>query len=155
MVCQHRLVHEAAPAGPRGIVAGVRQHRHEAEVAGVGGALAYTYLEARDAAGERLPRRPRHSATLRLDWQHDAWRAGLRVEHQADRLLPAPAVAAPPERAPSITLVGAHLMRRLPLGFELTLGVDNLTDVRLAERSPLFAQAEPPRTWRATLRGSW
>jgi hypothetical protein len=33
--------------------------------------------------------------------------------------------------------------------------VDNLTDVRLAERSPLFAQAEPPRTWRATLRGRW
>jgi outer membrane receptor for ferrienterochelin and colicins len=123
--------------------------------AGFGAGLACTVLDARDDAGQRLTKRPRHSAALRLDWQHDAWRAGLRIEHQADQLLATAAVGAPPERAPSVTLVGAHLTRALPWGLELTLAVDNLTDVRLAERSPLFAQAEPPRTWRATLRGRW
>jgi outer membrane receptor for ferrienterochelin and colicins len=38
---------------------------------------------------------------------------------------------------------------------ELALGVDNLTDLRLADESTLFLQAEPPRTWRLTLRGRW
>jgi outer membrane receptor for ferrienterochelin and colicins len=117
--------------------------------------LAYNYLDARDDSGERLEKRPRHSAALRLDWQSAAWRAGLRVEYTADQLLPSATAGAPPQPAPAVTLVGAWLIRELPAGLELTLGVDNLTDVRLAELSPLFPQAEPPRTWRVALRGRW
>ena len=52
-------------------------------------------------------------------------------------------------------MIGAQVVRTLPAGLELTLGVDNLTDVRLSEKSPLFQQAEPPRTWRLALRGLW
>jgi hypothetical protein len=37
----------------------------------------------------------------------------------------------------------------------VAFGVDNLTDVKLAEKSALFQQAEAPRTWRLTLRGRW
>ena len=43
----------------------------------------------------------------------------------------------------------------LPQGLELALGVQNLGDVRLAEKSALFTHVEPPRTWRLTLRGRW
>ena len=40
-------------------------------------------------------------------------------------------------------------------GLEAAFGVANLTNVSLAEKSPLFTHVEPPRTWRLTLRGNW
>jgi outer membrane receptor for ferrienterochelin and colicins len=123
--------------------------------AGLGLGLSYVYLDARDGDGRRLEKRPRHSATLRLDGQRGPWRAGARVEYSADQLLPGATATAPPQPAPSLTLVDAYLIRALPAELELALGVDNLTDVRLADESPLFPQAEPPRTWRLTLRGRW
>jgi hypothetical protein len=33
--------------------------------------------------------------------------------------------------------------------------VDNLTDLRPADRSPLYTHAEPPRTWKLALTGRW
>ncbi|MCW5635749.1 MAG: TonB-dependent receptor [Rubrivivax sp.] len=122
-----------------------------------GGTLAvgYTYLEATDGSGRRLDKRPRHSANVRLGVQRGPWSAGLRVEHASDQRLPASTVGAPSQAAPAVTLLGAHVQRSLPHGLTLTLGVDNLTDVHLAEKSPLFQQVEPPRTWRVGLRGRW
>lgn len=117
--------------------------------------LSYNYLDARDGAGQRLDKRPRNAATLRLDWQQVDWRAGARAEYAAGELLPAAVVGAPSQPAPSTTLVNAYLIRTLPAGLELALGVDNLTNLRLADESSLFQQAEPPRTWRLALRGRW
>ncbi|MBL8288747.1 MAG: TonB-dependent receptor [Rubrivivax sp.] len=117
--------------------------------------LGYTYLDADDGNGRRLDKRPRNTANARLDWQAGAWRAGLRIEHANDQRLASATVGAPSVAAPDVTLVSANVARTLPLGLELALGVDNLTDVRLAEKSPLFQQVEPPRTWRLTLRGRW
>jgi outer membrane receptor for ferrienterochelin and colicins len=54
-----------------------------------------------------------------------------------------------------VTLLGGHVTLGLPAGLEATLGVRNLDDLRLADKSPLFTQAEAPRTWRLTLRGRW
>ena len=120
-------------------------------VAGFTTLVSYTYLDATDDDGHRLERRPRHSATARLDWQQGGWRAGVRAEYSADQMLP-PA-SGPAQRAPDVTLLGAHLARTLSPHWELTLGVDNLTDVRLADESPLFTHVELPRTWRVALRG--
>ena len=117
--------------------------------------LSYGYLDARGDNGQRLLQRPRHSATLRLDWQHGVWRAGLRTEYGADELLAAAVAGNPPSPAPSVTLVGAQVTRALRAGLDLTLGVDNLTNVSLAAKSPLFTAVEPPRTWRVALRGRW
>jgi outer membrane receptor for ferrienterochelin and colicins len=117
--------------------------------------LAATTLDARDGHGQRLERRPRHSASLRLDAWHGAWRAGWDVSVTGRQLLAASAVGAPPVSVPGYTLQGAHLTRSLPAGLALTLGVRNLGNLRLAERSPLFTQVEPPRTWRVALQGSW
>lgn len=115
--------------------------------------VSYTYLDAVDGDGQRLERRPRHSATVRLDWQQGGWRAGARAEYSADQLLP-PATGAA-RRAPDVTLIGAHLARALTPQLELALGVDNLTDVRLADESPLFTHVELPRTWRVALRARY
>jgi hypothetical protein len=35
------------------------------------------------------------------------------------------------------------------------VGVDNLTDTRLSDESPLYTYAEQPRTWRLALRARW
>jgi outer membrane receptor for ferrienterochelin and colicins len=57
--------------------------------------------------------------------------------------------------APSTTLLNAYLIRALSAGLELALNVDNLSNLRLADESLLFQQAEAPRTWRLALRGRW
>ncbi len=124
--------------------------------AGFSAAASYTYLDAIDAlTGARLERRPRHSATLRLEWNGEPWRAGANVEHSADLLLPAGTPNTPPQPVPDLTFVGAYTTVMLPHGFEATLGVRNLTDVRLSEKSPLYTYAEAPRTWYLALRGRW
>ncbi|MBA4176468.1 MAG: addiction module killer protein [Leptothrix sp. (in: Bacteria)] len=128
-----------------------------AQVLGRGFALqlSYAYLDARTAAGQRLDKRPRHSATLRLDWQGGPWRAGGHVETSTDQQLPALTAGAAPQTVGAVTLVGAQVTRNLPRGLELALGVHNLGRMRLAETSPLFTHVEPPRSWRLTLRGRW
>ena len=117
--------------------------------------LSYAYLDARAAAGQRLDKRPRHSATVRLDWQGGPWRAGSHVESSTDQQLPALTAGAPSQNVGAVTLVGAHVARKLPWGLELALRVQNLGQVQLAEVSPLFTHVEPPRSWRLTLRGGW
>ena len=134
---------------------GVELGLAEPLAAGLQFGLAYNYLAATAERGQRLVQRPRHNVTLRLDGQHGAWRAGLRVEHNRDQLLAAAVVGQPPVPAPALTMISAQVTRTLPAGLELSLGVDNLSDVNLAAKSPLFIAAEPPRTWRVALRGRW
>jgi outer membrane receptor for ferrienterochelin and colicins len=140
-----------ARATLRGLEGGLSQRLGGGFTAGLGATL----LDARDGAGQRLERRPRHSAQARLDWAGTAWRANLRAEFTGPQRLPAATVGQPAQDAPSLTMLHAQVSRRLGGGTELALGVRNLGDLRLAERSPLFTQAEPPRTWRLTLRGTW
>jgi len=113
------------------------------------------YLDARNGAGQRLDRRPRHNATVRLDWNEGPWRAGAHAEYSAGQQLPAQTAGAPSQPVPGVTLFGAHVSHAWPSGLQLGLGVQNLGDVRLADKSPLFTHVEPPRTWRLTLRGRW
>ncbi len=140
-----------AKATLRGIEASVLQPLG----AGFTGALSYTYLDAKNGNGVRLERRPRHSATVRLDWQHGPWRIGGHVEHAGDQLLPAGTPNTPAQPVPDLTMLGAHVSVGVAAGLDASLGVRNLTNVRLAEKSPLFTHVEAPRTWRLTLRGKW
>lgn len=123
--------------------------------AGFAAQVSWTWLDARDAAGDPLQRRPRQSAAARLDWQQGPWRAGLRVDHGGPQWLPSATVGAPDVRGPEMTLFGAQVARELGAGLALTLGVENLTDVRPAAKSALYTQAEAPRTWRLALTGRW
>jgi outer membrane receptor for ferrienterochelin and colicins len=92
---------------------------------------------------------------VRLDWQQGPWRSGLFVEHSGHQLLPAATPGAPAQEAPSLTLLGAHVGYALSESLDVALGVRNLGDVSLAEKSRLFTQAEAPRTVRLTMRGRW
>lgn len=117
--------------------------------------LNWTWLDARDGDDTPLQRRPRHAVGARLDWQQGPWQAGLRADYSAGQWLPAAAAGAPAQRAPSLTLLGVHATRSFGKDVALTLGVDNLTDLRPAEKSVLYTHAEAPRTWRLALRAAW
>lgn len=115
----------------------------------------YQYLEAENGLGERLEKRPRHALGVRLDAQGGRWRGGVRVEHAAGQILASTVVGQAPQPVPSLTRVGAQATWAFAGGLEASLGVDNLTRLDLAEKSPLFTYAEAPRTWRLALRGRW
>jgi outer membrane receptor for ferrienterochelin and colicins len=48
-----------------------------------------------------------------------------------------------------------YLQWRLQPQLDLGVALDNATDLRMADVSPLFTYAESPRTWRVWLRGRW
>ena len=56
---------------------------------------------------------------------------------------------------PDLTLWSAHAACTVAEGLEAAFGVTNLTNVSLAEKSPLFTHAEAPRAWRVSLRWRW
>ncbi|HET9821271.1 MAG TPA: TonB-dependent receptor [Burkholderiaceae bacterium] len=122
---------------------------------GVGLQASYTYLDAIDGSGRRLERRPRHAATVQVDWRSGIWRSAAYVEFSGDQRLASTTVGAPAQPAPDVALAGAHVTAALPEGLEISLGVRNLTGTSLAAKSPLFTYAEAPRTWRLALRGRW
>ena len=117
--------------------------------------LNYQYLTAIDGDGQRLEKRPRHSIGARLDWAWGPWTAGLLVTSTRGQLLASTVPGQPPQPAPTLTLLGAQAQWQITPVLELGVGVDNLNDTRLSEKSPLFTYAEPPRTWRLALRARW
>jgi outer membrane receptor for ferrienterochelin and colicins len=104
-----------------------------------------TWLRTRDAAtGQPLLDRPRVTLAARLQWQGQAalapWSAHLRVEHTGSQTTGGNVAL------PAYTLVHAGLGWRAGRHFTLRAGVDNLGDLRLAEKSPAFGYAERGRT---------
>ena len=59
----------------------------------------------------------------------------------------------PLQPLPGLTRVSAQVTRQRTPALSLSLGVDNLGNLRLADESPLFTWAEAPQTWRLGLRG--
>lgn len=116
---------------------------------------SYQYLDAKDGNGQRLEKRPRHTLGLRLEVRGNGWRAGVHAEHYAGQLLATAVVGQPPAPVPSITRSGAQGTLTLSPQLEASLGVDNLGELNLAAKSPLFTYAEAPRTWRLALRARW
>ena len=117
--------------------------------------LNYQYLTAIDADGQRLERRPRHAYGARLDWAHGPWTAGLLLTSTRGQLLASAVPGQPPQPVPTLTLAGAQAQWQMTPLLELGAGVDNLSDTRLSDESPLFTHAEQPRTWRLALRARW
>jgi len=154
-----------------GVVAGRNQYlfvnTDHATLQGVEAALAWRplrgltlgaswqYLDATDDSGQRLDKRPRQMLGVHADWSQGGLTAGLRVERQQGLLLATSVVGQAPQPVPSTTMVSAQAGFDIAPGLNLSLGVNNLGNLNLAEKSPLFSYAETPRTWRLTLRGRW
>ncbi len=116
---------------------------------------SYTYLDATDGNGVRLEQRSRHTLGLQLAWHGGPWQANLRAEHRAGQLIASTTVGQPLQPLPDLTRLSAQVSRQLTPALSLSLGVDNLGNLRLADQSPLFTWAEAPRTWRVALRGQF
>ncbi len=119
---------------------------------GVGLGLNYQYLLTEDNNGNALEKRPRHSLTLRTDWRGGPWRIGADLSHHADQLLKS-LTGSSLVPVPAITRIGLWANYDLGGGLEMTGGIDNLGNQRLADKSALFTYAETPRTLRVALRG--
>ncbi|MBI4740703.1 MAG: TonB-dependent receptor [Betaproteobacteria bacterium] len=120
----------------------------------VGGSLSWntdlTLLKTKDkATGKTLEDRPDATLASRLDWTiGDGWGARGGLEYVG-------AQTGAGLGLPGYSLWNASIGKHLGKTFSLRAGVNNLSDVRLAEKSPNFGYAEPGRTLFATLRADF
>lgn len=115
---------------------------------------SYQYLDAKDGDDQRLERRPRHTVAAGVEWEKNGWQTSLRAEHLAGQVIASPTTGVPSD-VPDYTLWNAGVRKPLGKHLELGVGLENLTDVRLEEKSPDFRHEEYPRTLRLELRGDF
>lgn len=98
--------------------------------------------------GQKLNGRPELLANLRLGWKGGPWDAALRLEHTGKQN-----IADLP--APAYELLHASVSYDLNRHLKLTGGIDNLTNLRLADESDRYNYSESPRTLRLGLKGTF
>lgn len=124
---------------------------------GLGASLNYTWLDAEDRENDtRLPGKPKHTVNAKLSYTLEKFglSAALRFQFIGDQVL---------ESGRDSTLADVpdyslwHFSARKTLGehLELTLGVENIGDVRLADKSDLFAYEERGRFFYGALKTSF
>ena len=113
----------------------------------------YTYLDAKDTKNDvRLDEKPRHTVNTKLKyaWDTIGLSAVLRFQYIADQEL----FNDDDELvdAPDYSLWNFSIRKTLLNNFEIQMGVENIEDVRLADKSDLFAYEERGRFYYANLR---
>lgn len=113
-----------------------------------------TLLRTRDMDKDKeMYSRPRTSAASRLDWKGgDGWSARVGVEYTGSQLIAATTTDA---RLPAYSLWNASVGKQFGKTLTARVGIDNLTNVRLAEKDPNFGYAERGRTLFASLRADF
>ncbi len=104
----------------------------------------YTYLDSENReTGSPLSERPEHSGHATLRWQPEETRfVQLRGEYVGEQWMVSNSVQQP---VPDYALVSLEGGYQLQPNLWVRAGVQNLTDVRLAEESAFFSFAEPGR----------
>lgn len=111
-----------------------------------------TLLKTRDrTSGDELDDRPDYQLATRLDWDAgDGWSARLGLERVGPQTTGDGA-----SKLPAYNLWNTSIAKRFGRAWTLRAGIDNLTDVRLAEKTPNFGYAERRRTLFASLRADF
>ncbi len=105
--------------------------------------LNYTYMDTRDHETDlQLQERPRHSGSARLGWARDSWSAQLRAQRIGSQVT---TVGPQRQTLPHYTLWHLGGAYELSSRVTLRLGVENLLDERLHERSDQFGYEERRR----------
>ncbi|NKN34395.1 TonB-dependent receptor domain-containing protein [Marichromatium bheemlicum] len=113
---------------------------------GIGLAVDYTYLEARDETNQRrLGGRPRATGAVRLTWDQAPWglRPQLRVEYVGSQVLYG--TGSSRYDLPDYTQLHLNVRKDLGPDLEVALGVENLTDENPLEKSADFTYSERGR----------
>lgn len=114
-----------------------------------------TLLRTRDVEeGKEMYSRPRISAASRLDWKGgNGWSARVGVEHIGRQLI---AVTTTTDtRLPAYCLWNASVAKQFGKMLTARVGIENLGDIRLAEKDPNFSYAERGRSLFASLRADF
>ncbi|MDM7457008.1 MAG: TonB-dependent receptor [Tepidimonas sp.] len=111
-----------------------------------------TLLRTRDKVkGKELYERPKISAASRLDWKGSGgWSGRIGVEYVGRQLTAATTTT--DVRLPAYSLWNVSIAKQFGKQLTARVGIDNLTDVRLAEKDPNFGYAERGRTLFLNLR---
>lgn len=105
--------------------------------------ISHTWLDTEDReTGLELLQRARHSVVPRLGWRGGPWGLQLRAQYVGEQEI---AVGPARQTLPGYTLWHVNGSRDIGTDLTLRLGVENLFDNRLADRSPLFTYAERGR----------
>ena len=111
----------------------------------------YTYLSAKDTQNNvRLDEKPRHTVNAKLKYVCDTigLSASLRFQYIADQVLLDQGLFRNKNElmdAPDYSLWNFSIRKTLLNNVEIRMGVDNIGDVRLADKSDLFAYEERGR----------
>lgn len=111
----------------------------------------FTWLNTKDdSTGKDLAYRPEFSLSSSLDWQiGDGWSSRAMVEYFGEQLDSSDVTL------PSYSLWNASVGKKIGKNLSVRAGVNNLTNVRLAEKSPNFGYAEMGRNVYLTLRADF
>jgi len=111
---------------------------------------SYQYLDAKDGNGNRLKHRPRHTLSSGITWDKNSWQLSLGAEYLSGQVIEHNNIST---NVPSYTLWNAGVKKSINKHLDLALQINNLTDVRLEDKSSAFLHEEYPRTLKLELRG--
>ncbi|WP_299879087.1 TonB-dependent siderophore receptor [uncultured Cocleimonas sp.] len=112
----------------------------------------YQYLDAKDGDGIRLNQRPQHTLSTGITWDKNKWQWNLNAEYLSGQIVEKNNVSTD---VPSYTILNAGARRSINKNLDLAIRLDNLTNVRLEDKSDAFLHEEYPRTLSLELRGKF
>ena len=118
----------------------------------------YTFLDAEDrVTDERIAGKPKHTLNAKLGYNLEQYglSTALRFQFIGDQVLENDARHPELEDVPDYSLWHFSIRKKMFEYFEVQLGVENIGDVRLADKSDLFAYEERGRFFYASLKGTF
>ena len=113
---------------------------------------SYQYLDASDADGNALKHRPRHTLSSGITWDNNSWKLNLGAEYVSGQIIEHNRVSTD---VPGYTLWNTSVQKVLNKNLVLSAGINNLTNVRLEDKSPAFLHEEYARTLRLGIQGTF
>ena len=113
---------------------------------------SYQYLDAKDGDDNRLKHRPRHTLSSGVSWKKNTLKLNLGAEYLSGQIIEHNNVST---NVPGYVMWNAGVQKSVNKNLDLALRIDNLTDVRLEDKSSAFLHEEYPRTISLELRGSF
>jgi outer membrane receptor for ferrienterochelin and colicins len=107
---------------------------------------SYQYMDAKNGDGEKLAQRPRHTAGIGFEWVRATWSYSIDAAYLGKQHIMANNNVL--TELPGYTLWNTSIIKSLSKHVNVAMRMDNVTDVRLEEKSTAFRHEEYPRSLR-------